>query len=352
MLALGLGGTVKGDHVRPDLIYVSAVGVIHHVGAEAAAGTHIDFQSHDLPLLAQTFLILVEAEELKMHETALDAKALDGGAAGSTGIFRQILVDEVQGVIVIVHHFHQVGEGDIAGFEDGVTVGVDDGIIGVHLCVDELFHDIGNFLIVSIDEVHQIFIAAELIGGSSAHAVIRLHHHGIADLVQKCAAAVQIVHHVIAGHGDARLFVISFHLGLVLDAVHLSQLETAGDIEIGTQTGILHQPVLIVGLQPVNPAVLVDKICHCTIHSVIVFHAADLIVFIEIVAQLRQQLIVRLITDAQHIDAIVLQMMAKLPVVRREVGGNKHEILHRQSLLCITDTAHTQTGHMFVLQGY
>ena len=32
MLARRQGGTVEGDHVRPDLVDVGAVGVVHHVG--------------------------------------------------------------------------------------------------------------------------------------------------------------------------------------------------------------------------------------------------------------------------------------------------------------------------------
>ena len=51
-------------------------------------------------------------------------------------------------------------------------------------------------------------------------------------------------------------------------------------------------------------------------------------VFVQAVLQLRLQLIVGLVADAQHIHAVVLQLPAELPVVRREIGGDKDKILH------------------------
>ena len=43
---------------------------------------------------------------------------------------------------------------------------------------------------------------------------------------------------------------------------------------------------------------------------------------------MRRQLIIRHIRNAQHIDARILQRPAKLPIVRRKVRGNKHKIGH------------------------
>ena len=55
---------------------------------------------------------------------------------------------------------------------------------------------------------------------------------------------------------------------------------------------------------------------------------ADLVVLVQAVLQLRLQLIVGLVADAQHVHTVVLQLTAELPVVRREVRGDKNKILH------------------------
>ena len=70
------------------------------------------------------------------------SKALDGGTARSAGVLRQILDDVVDGVVVVVHDVHDGHGADVARFKDGVAVGVDDGVVAVHLCPDELLHDV------------------------------------------------------------------------------------------------------------------------------------------------------------------------------------------------------------------
>ena len=44
--------------------------------------------------------------------------------------------------------------------------------------------------------------------------------------------------------------------------------------------------------------------------------------------QLGQQGMIGLIAHAQHAQAVVLQVLAELPVVGGEVGGDEYEILH------------------------
>ena len=165
-------------------------------------------------------------------------------------------------------------------------------------------------------------------GIGCAHAVIRLYHHRVAHLVDELPAALVIVHHVVACGGDAGLLVILLHLALVLDAGHIGGLEAGGDVEIGAQGCVPLQPVFIVGLQPVDAAILECKEGHGAVDLVVVFQTAHLIVLVQAVLQLRLQLIVGLVADAQHIHAVVFQLMAELPVVGGEVGRNKNKILH------------------------
>ena len=178
------------------------------------------------------------------------------------------------------------------------------------------------------EELFQILVAGQLVGVGCAHAVIRLYHHRVAHLFDELPAALVIVHHVVACGGDAGLLVILLHLALVLDAGHILGLEAGGDVEVGAQGSVPLQPVFVVGLQPVDAAILEDEEGHSAVDFVVILEAADLVVLVQAVLQLRLQLIVGLVADAQHVHAIVFQLMAELPVVGGEVGRNKNEILH------------------------
>ena len=136
---------------------------------------------------------------------------------------------------------------------------------------------------------------------------------------------------VIAGHGDTGLDVELLHLGLVLDAGHIGGLEAGGDVEVGAQLGVPLQPVLIVGLQPVNAAVLEGEEGHSAVDLVIVLQAAHLVIFGQAVLQLAAQLVIGLVADAQHVQTVFLQLMAELPVICGEVGGNEDQIFHYDS---------------------
>ena len=177
-------------------------------------------------------------------------------------------------------------------------------------------------------EGFQLGVAGQLVGIGSAHTVVRLDHHRVAHFLHELLAACQIVHHVIAGGGDAGLLVILLHLALVLDAGHIRGLEAGSDVEIGAQGGVPLQPVFIVGLQPVDGTVLEGKKGHSAVDLIVVFQTAHLVVFVQAVLQLRLQLIVGLVADAQHVHAIVLQLPAELPVVGGEVRRDKNKILH------------------------
>ena len=82
----------EGDHIRPDLVHIGGAGKVDHIRGKAAAGAHIDLQRHELALFAHAGLILGHAEELKVDESALHAKALDGGTSGGAGILGRSLM--------------------------------------------------------------------------------------------------------------------------------------------------------------------------------------------------------------------------------------------------------------------
>ena len=300
-------------------------------GREAAAGAHVDFQRHDLALLAHAGLIFRHPEELEVDEAALDAEALDDGTACGAGIVGQILDDVVDGVVVVVHDVHDGHRADVARLKDGVAAAVDDGIVAVDLGVDELLHDVGDVGMVGAlvgQEGAQLLVIGELVGVGRADTVVRLDDDRVAHLVDELFTALEIVHHVVAGGGDAGLLIILLHLALVLDAGHILGLEAAGDVEIGAQGGVAFQPVFVVGFQPVDAAILEGEERHRAVDLVVIFEAADLVVLVQAGLQLRLQLIIRLVADAQNVHAIVFQLPAELPVVRREVRRDKDKIAH------------------------
>ena len=316
------------DHVRPDLVDVGGMGKVDHVGGKAAAGAHVDLQRHNLTFFAQTLVVGQQTEELKVNETALYAKALNGGTTGGTGVLRQIFQDVVDGVVVVVYNVHDRVGGHVAGLEQRLAVFVDDGIVAVYLGVDELFHDIGYVFRTARHKVGQILVGFELVGRRGANAVVRLDHHRIADLFDKGAAAGPVIHQMVAGNGNAHLLIVFLHLGFVLDAGQVVYLKTAVDVKVGAQMRILLQPVFVVGFQPVDPSVFKGKESNGTVYLVVVFHRADLVVFGQTLLQFRHQLVVGLITDAQHVHAVVSHFSAELPVVGGKVGGNKDHIFH------------------------
>ena len=182
-------------------------------------------------------------------------------------------------------------------------------------------------------EALQLLIAGQLMGIGGTHTVVRLDHHRIAHLVDELPAAFQVVHHVVTGGGDAGLLVILLHLALVLDAGHILGLETGLDVEVRAQGRIPLQPVLIVGFQPVDAAILEGEERHRPVDLVIILQTADLIVFVQAVLQLRLQLIIGLVADAQHVHAVIFQLPAELPVVGGEIGGDKDKVAHCCSFL-------------------
>jgi len=321
----------EGDHICPDLVHVGGAGKVDHIRGKAAAGAHIDLQCHELALFAHAGLILGHAEELKVDESALHAKALDGGTTGGASILGQVLDDIVDGVIVVIDDVHDGHRADVARLKDGVAAAVNDGIVAVDLGADELLHDIGKVGVIGAlveQEALQLLIAGQLMGIGGTHTVVRLDHHRIAHLVDELLAALQVVHHVVTCGGDAGLLVILLHLALVLDAGHILGLEAGLDVEVRAQGRIPLQPVLIVRFQPVDAAILEGEERHRPVDLVIILQTADLVVFVQAVLQLRLQLIIGLVTDAQHVHAVVFQLPAELPVVGGEIGGDKDKVLH------------------------
>ena len=203
--------------------------------------------------------------------------------------------------------------------------------------MDKLLHDVRHALGTGGHEVLKLLVALQLVGVGSAHAVVRLYDHGIANPGNKVPAALDILHQMVAGHGNSGLLVVFLHAGFVLDAVQIAHLKTAGDVEVGAELCVLLQPVFVVGLQPVDAAILEGQEGHGPVYFVVVFQTAHLVILGQAVFQLRPQLVVGLVADAQHVQTVVFQLTAELPVVGGKIGGNEDDVFHGcfLSSLCI-----------------
>ena len=309
---------VKAYHVRPDLINVDVIGVVHHVGGVASGGSHVDLQAEDIALLAKTLLVLIENKELAVEEPGVGLKSLDGAPACVLQIRGDLLAGIVPQVQVFVDDVHnRIGE-VVAGLENDIPVGIADAVIGDDGAVDELLHDVLDSGRIGIESLH-ILLIFQLVGGGGAHTVVGLDDDGVAHLGDEGHAFFKIGDQVVAGGLHAGLGVELLHAAFVLDAVDAVVLETRGDVEVGAQLGIPQEPVFVIGLQPVDLAVFEGEEGYGAVDLIIVFQAFHLIIFRQGVAALRVQGLIGAVADAQGGDAVVFQTLGEVPVSFREI---------------------------------
>ena len=241
-----------------------------------------------------------------MHKAAPHPEALHRGSARPLGVLRQLVQDVVDGIVRIVHHVHEGPRRHISRLKQGIALGVDDGVVGIHLAVDVLLHDVGCIRPLLREKALHLAVVGDPEGVGGPHPVVRLCHHRVSHLVGEVQALLQGVHHVVAGGGNPRLLIVFFHLGFIFDPGNILLLEAAGDVEVRAQPGIPLQPVLVVGLQPVDAAVLVGQKGHRPVHLVVILQVGHLVVLRQAVLQPLRQLVVGLIADSQHIDPVFL----------------------------------------------
>ncbi len=181
---IGVAQLIKGHHVRPDLVYVSALAEIQHVRREAAGRAHIDLQGYDVSPLAKALLALRQLEELQVEEAAGGAKGLQRGLARRLHIGGDLLVHIIVSRHALVHHVHDGVAGDVAGGEQHLAAGVAHAVVGGDHTGDVFLHQVGHRRQLA-EKGHGVLVTLQLPGGDSAHTVVRLHNDGIAHLMGK-----------------------------------------------------------------------------------------------------------------------------------------------------------------------
>ena len=94
----------------------------------------------------------------------------------------------------------------------------------------------------------------------------------------------------LPGGRDAAEGIVFFHLRLLLDAGDMVGMETRRNVEVRTQAGILLEPVLVVGLDPVDLSELEGEPGDGTEHLVVILEVAHLVITREAVAELRGEI--------------------------------------------------------------
>ena len=262
-----------------------------------------------------------------MDEAALNPEGFYGGKPGLADFLRQLLYQIIHGIALRIHDVHDGQGRDIAGLEQHLPLGVHDAVEGLDIAVDELLHDVYGVVLIA-DKPPDVLVGLQLVGIAGTHAAVRLDHHGIAHGVGKFQGVLQPLHQMIPGGGDTGLGVILLHAGLELDLVHLVQLGACGDVELGAQGRVPHQPVFVVAFQPVDLAVFVGEEGDGLEHFVVIFQTGNLIIFVQTVPQLLKQVVIGAVADAQHPHAVVFQLPAEFPVGHGEIRGDEYEVLH------------------------
>ena len=144
MLSDGHGGAVEGDHISPDLVYVRAVCKVDHVRGNAAAWAHVYLQRHKVAFFPKAFLIFQKTEKLKVDKTALYTEAFYGGTAYGAGVIGKLFQDVKNRIIRFVYDIHDGHGSNVSRLKHGLTVGIDDGIVGIYFAVDKLFHNVSG----------------------------------------------------------------------------------------------------------------------------------------------------------------------------------------------------------------
>ena len=332
---VGVTGLIEANHIRPELVVVRALRVVHHVRRVAARGPHVDLQAHHVPGLAQARLGLGEPEELQMEAAPLHPEGLEHRLARFAQVRRHLGGHIVVHRAPVVHHLHDGNRRDVAGTEENLPLAVHDAVEGADHTGHVLLQQVGRVQI-GVQQPLQIRVIADGHIAYGAHAAVGLGHHGIAHGPGEGAGrGLVAVEQMPAGGGDPRLLVEGLHGALVLHGVEGFGHQAAGDVEVLPQPGVLLQPVLVVALQKVNFSVFKGEIGNRTEHLVVILHAAHPVVFAQGVPELGVKLVVGRVADAQHVYPVGAQAHTEVPVAVGEGGGDKDEIHDETSLFTL-----------------
>ena len=182
----------EGHHVGPDLIDIGGVREVNHVGRVAASRTHVDFQRHEVALLAQSLAIAVQPEELQMHETVPDAEGFYGAPSQLPQSFGYLPVNIIREVEPEVDDVHDGRWPDGHRLEERIPLGIDDGIVTAYFARDEFLHDVVLVVAHRVEERLQLLVALNLMRSAGSYANVWLGDDGIARQPRKVSHSINL----------------------------------------------------------------------------------------------------------------------------------------------------------------
>ncbi len=316
IIALGETALVEADHIGPDAVDVGGVREVQDVGREASRRTHVDLEAHVIARLAQAGLVLGEAEELHVNETALEAERLGRRTA-------ELLQRGVDGGTCEVAHV-QLEPHDLLHrrrelllvLEERIAVAVEDGVVAADVARDELLEDV-RVIAQPVEERLELGRVGDGMRAARAHALLGLGEERIAHLLGEGAGRLGIG---LAGNADltrsghVARSIERLHAGLALPDRDLFGAGARAHVEVVAQARVERQPVLVVRLDPVDLAVLEGEERDRTEHLVVVLEGRRPVVLGEDGLELLGDVVIRRIADTQHVDAVALQAVAPVPV--------------------------------------
>ena len=190
-------------------------------------------------------------------------------------------------------------------------MGVDDSVIGADIAEQELLHDVGNIREILIKRA-QLFLCFHFHRAVGADTDVRLHDYRVAHLVREGLSRLEIRNDVLTGRRNTCVQEDTLHLGLPYDIPDILLPGADSDIEIRAEPRILRKPVLIQGVEPVDPAVLMDIERNSTEDFVVILQGMHIVILRQRVFQLAVQRVIRHIADPEHIDSELMQPVAEL----------------------------------------
>ena len=147
----------------------------------------------------------------------------------------------------------------------------------------------------------QLVMRVDAVSACRTCTDIRFDDDGVTDGIEKVLGGRKGGRTDEACRRDARFLVVRLHGGFTLDVLHVCTLPARADVEVRAQTGVIHEPVLIVGLEPVNASVLEREEADGAQHLVIVVECGDKVVLGQCLAHLTRELVVGRVADAENV---------------------------------------------------
>ena len=173
-----MGLPVKDHHIRPDLVQVYALAEVDHVRGVSPGGAHVHLQGYQLPLFAQAGVV---PEELQVEAPAAHRKGSQHRLSRPLHIGTHPLVHVVEAIAALVGHVHDGVGGDVAGGEEHLPLAAAHPVIGDHLPLDVLLHEVGDRGELE-EEVLQLPLVLQAIGVGGAHPPVGFDDHRPAHL--------------------------------------------------------------------------------------------------------------------------------------------------------------------------